>query len=224
MTPAFQHAKQQLFQPFRFGQWVRLAVVGFFAGELGSGGGNFGGPQGHHGSQNAGGMPHIDPALLAGIVVILIVAAVILVPLFIYLNSMMRFVLFDSVVAKECRIREYWSRRRRPGFRYFVWQIIFLVCFLAALAILVGLPALIALAAGWLQHPREHLLPLILGGIVLFFVFAALIISVMVVAVMTKDFVIPQMALEEISAVEGWRRLWPMLKAEKGGYLGYFGM
>jgi hypothetical protein len=32
------------------------------------------------------------------------------------------------------------------------------------------------------------------------------------------------MALEEISALEGWRRLWPWLKAEKGGYAGYIGM
>ncbi len=41
---------------------------------------------------------------------------------------------------------------------------------------------------------------------------------------MTKDFVVPQMALEEISAIEGWRRLWPQIKAEKGGYAAYMGM
>ena len=32
------------------------------------------------------------------------------------------------------------------------------------------------------------------------------------------------MALEDISAFEGWRRLLPMLKLEKGGYAGYLGM
>ncbi len=42
--------------------------------------------------------------------------------------------------------------------------------------------------------------------------------------VLTKDFVVPQMALEEIGAIEGWRRLWPMLQAEKGGFAGYIGM
>jgi hypothetical protein len=41
---------------------------------------------------------------------------------------------------------------------------------------------------------------------------------------MTKDFVVPQMALEDISAIEGWRRLWLWLKADKGGYAGYIGM
>ena len=42
--------------------------------------------------------------------------------------------------------------------------------------------------------------------------------------VLTKDFVVPQMALEDIGAMEGWRRLWAMIKAEKGGYAGYIGM
>jgi len=32
------------------------------------------------------------------------------------------------------------------------------------------------------------------------------------------------MALEEIGPIEGWRRLWPQIKAEKGGYAGYIGM
>jgi hypothetical protein len=128
------------------------------------------------------------------------------------------------VVAKQCRIREYWGRRTGPGFRYFLWQIGFLICFLIVLAILVGVPLVIALAGGWFKQPREHMLPLILGGIVMFFVFVGLIISMAVVTVLTKDFVVPQMALEDISAVEGWRRLWAMMKTEKGGYLGYIGM
>jgi hypothetical protein len=42
--------------------------------------------------------------------------------------------------------------------------------------------------------------------------------------VMTKDFVVPQMALENLSAMEGWRRLWSWLQAEKAGYAGYIGM
>jgi len=37
--PAIEHTKKQLFQPFRLGQWTRLALVGLLAGELGSGGG-----------------------------------------------------------------------------------------------------------------------------------------------------------------------------------------
>jgi hypothetical protein len=58
----------------------------------------------------------------------------------------------------------------------------------------------------------------------LLLVLLALVTVLAVVHVMTKDFVVPQMALENISALEGWRRLWLWLKAEKGGYAGYIGM
>ena len=39
ITPAFQHARQQLLQPFRAGQWAKLGLVGLLAGEMSSSGG-----------------------------------------------------------------------------------------------------------------------------------------------------------------------------------------
>jgi hypothetical protein len=67
-------------------------------------------------------------------------------------------------------------------------------------------------------------LELILGGFLVFLIFAACVLLSLVVHVFTKDFVVPQMALENISAFDGWRRLWKMLQVEKGGYAGYAGM
>jgi hypothetical protein len=232
INPAFQHAKKQLMQPFRIGQWSRLAFVGFLAGELSSGGGcnvpNFQIPQTPSGSHKmwAATPPWMpaNPVLAAALIAAVIIVAITLWLAFAYLNSMMRFVLFDSVINKECRIREYWSRRMRPGFRYFLWQLGFGLCLLMAMTILLGIPAAIALAAGWLNNPSQHLAPLILGGIFLFFVFLALFLCAMLIVVFTKDFIVPQMALEDISAMEGWRRFWGMLKAEQGGYAGYVGM
>jgi hypothetical protein len=68
------------------------------------------------------------------------------------------------------------------------------------------------------------MLPLILGGIVLSFVFLAFMVAAGVVTVFTKDFVVPQMALENITVIEGWQRLLGMMKVEKGAYAGYIGM
>jgi hypothetical protein len=144
--------------------------------------------------------------------------------LFLYANSVMRFVLFDSVVAKQCRIWESWTRRQGPGRRYFVWQILLMLSWIVGLTILIGIPAGFAFAVGWLKAPKEHLIPLILGGMALFFVVAIFVIAQLLVHVMSKDFVVPQMALEGISAIEGWRRLLPQIKAEKGGYAAYIGM
>jgi len=229
ISPAFQHTRQQLFQPFRIGQWVRIALVGLLAGELSSGGGcnsiqfptntsggihRFAGPA----------LPNIPPGMLAALVGFLVVFGILFWFLWIYLNSVMRFVLFDTVIAKECRIRRGWSARQRPGQHYFLWQLLFFFAFPLSLALLVGLPVLFGFALGWFKEPKQHLVGLILGGMALFFVFFAVLVVWLVVHVLTKDFVVPQMALEDISAFEGWRRLLPQLESEKGNYAGYIVM
>lgn len=232
---AIDHTKRQLFQPFRLGQWTRLAVVGLLAGELGSGGGlrgsNFRFPQ-HPGPSPhfpapgffGDGFSGIDPALLGGLIAVLVISGLVLAVILMYVSSVMRFILFDSVVAKQCRIRQGWSRRQGAGWRYFLWQLLYLVAMLGGCVVLVGIPLAFAFGMGWLKEPKAHLLPLILGGIVLFFALLIFIVAMTVIFVLTKDFVVPQMALENIGALEGWRRLWPMIKSEKGGYAAYIGM
>jgi hypothetical protein len=229
ISPAFHHTKQQLFQPFRVAQWAKLALVGFLAGELSSGGCNGGSFQLPRQSSSGQrlmdlGLPNVNPALSAALIALLIVLGIVFWILFLYVSSVMRFILFDSIVAKRCEIRRNWSRRHATGLRYFVWQILFLLAMGVGLTVLVGIPAALALAAGWLQAPKQHMIPLILGGMLLFFVVMGFILLSLVVHVMTKDFVVPEMALENISAIEGWRRLLPMLQAEKGSYAGYIGM
>lgn len=238
ISPALLHTKKQLFQPFRFGQWAKLAVVGLLAGELGSSSGcnnfNFNNiklPRGDSGrqflqsflqpsfSQPSWNMP--DFALYAGLIAALVAAGLVLGIILMYVSSVMRFILFDSVLAQECRVGEGWSRRQGPGFRYFLWKILYILASLVFFAVVIGIPVALGVASGWFKEPKEHMAPLILGGI--FLVLAILIFSLMaaVVFVITKDFVVPQMALEGIGAIEGWRRLWPMIKAEKGDYVIY---
>lgn len=232
VQPAFRHAKEQLFQPFRFGQWMRLAFVGLLAGEMGSGGGcNFSYPMNtqQRGSQHFAGVawpaPFTNhPALLVGLIVAVIVVSIVLVVIFTYISSVMRFILFDSIVARDCHIRQGWARRKGSGFRLFLWQLLFMLATLAAFSVVIGVPAACAWALGWFADARDHVLGLVLGGLILFFVFLVLLVFVAVVNVMTKDFVVPQMALEDISVMESWRRLWLWLKHDKGGYAGYIGM
>lgn len=229
ITLAFQHTKRQLFQPFRFWQWTRLAIVGLLAGEMGSGSGNVRLPSGINIPQQGGssrhflaqGFPHIDPAIVGGLVAALIIAAFVFIIAMLYISSVMRFILFDSILAKECHIAAGWSRRQGPGWKYFLWHLGFMFVSMACLAILLGVPALFAFARGWFSHPREHLAPLIVTGVIAFFVLLVFFLAAAVVEVLTKDFVVPQMALEGIGPIEAWRRLLPMLEAEKGGYAVY---
>ena len=239
VSPAIEHAKKQLFQPFRFGQWARLAVVGFLTGELSSGG-SCNAPSSFRNSRQGGGsgnVPNIEAALhklaafwhahaalIAGVITAAIVLLFLFGILFAYLNSRMRFVLFDSIITKQCRMGEYWSRRGEVAWRFFIWQLLFGLCSLMASVILIGLPVFIAWAAGWFRKPSDHLLPLVLGGIFVFFVFVALAICTSLVRVFAKDFVVPYMAVEGLTVMQGWERVWAAVKAEKGGYAGYIGM
>ncbi len=228
ISPAFQHTKEQLLKPFRASQWAKLALVGFLAGELSSGGCNSGFQLPTHtgGEQRFVDFtpPNLDPLVYASLIALVIVLAMVFWVLLLYVSSVMRFILFDSVIAKRCELRHGWSRRHRIGLRYFVWQLLFLVTMLVGMTVLIGIPAAAAFAAGWLKDPRQHMVPLILGGMLLFFAVMSFLLIALAVYVLTKDFVVPEMALENISAIEGWRRLMPMLKSEKGGYAGYLGM
>jgi len=251
INPAFRHAKRQLLQPFRFTQWARLALVGLLSGEIGSGGGcntgsSFRWPapppakgsggviHATLGSQLWHAAPHTHvaggtqiarhPLPHAGLLALLIMAGLGFVVLFIYIASVMRFVLFDSVIAKECHIRQGWARHRHHGLRLFGWQMLLMLGTFASIAGVIAIPVASAWALGWFAHPREHVLGLVLAGGLFLMLFFPLLLGLGVVHVMTKDFVVPQMALENVSVMEGWRRLWSWVAAEKLSYVGYIGM
>lgn len=225
ISPAFQHTKLQLFQPFRAGQWAKLALVGLLAGELTTGScGNFNGNFQAPRRPNhflAPSLPKIDPVLFGVLIALLLVFGFLFWIFLLYVNSVMRFILFDSVIEKNCEIRLGWNRRQGPGLRYFLWQILFGLAMFIGFTILIGIPAAFAFAAGWLTKPKDHVAPLILLGIAVFLVLMTLVVISAVVHVFTKDFVIPQMAIENLSAFQAWERLLPMLSSAKGSYFGY---
>src|SRR5215467_13552886 len=112
ISTAFEHTKRQLFEPFRLGQWTRLAIVGVLAGET-VGGCNLSYSSRVPFTPRSGGSQAFMQAALARgpllvlAIGILILLALALVVAFVYVNSMMRFVLFDSVVTGECHIRRF---------------------------------------------------------------------------------------------------------------------
>jgi hypothetical protein len=204
---------------------VRLAFVGLIAGEMGAGSCNFQVPadlrraqaQNLQAPDVLGGQPLL---IVAAITAALLVALMLCVA-FLYASSRMRFVLFDSVVASQCRVRDYWRQRGEPAFHYFLWQLVFGVGALVALFVAIVPPLILAVAAGWFENPGAHLVPLVLGGIGVAFVVIALVITLAVIQVLTKDFVVPQMALEGTTVLEGWKRLRAQILAEKAGYAAY---
>jgi len=229
VSQAFERMKRQLFHPFRWGQWFRLALVGFLAGEMSQGGGcSVRLPLNYISSLPKSNQfqvlwPGRSLLFLIGIA-LLALLAVILAIVLTYVSSRMRFVLFDSIVDGECRIGDSWGRRGGPGFRYFVFQILLSLTALVSLAVLIGFPLLIAAGMGLFRNPSGHILAFVLGTIVVGLIFLIWLIALTLVHVLTKDFVVPQMALDDVSVSEGWNRLLSLMKAEKGGYAAYIGM
>ena len=122
--------------------------MGLLAGELGSSGfnrSNFKLPQ-HSGvpwHPNLGGF---DFAILAALIAVALLAALAIGIILMYVSSVMRFVLFDSIVLRECHIRWNWSRRLGAGWRYFVWKLLYSLLAMAGVAVVVGIPVAVAFA------------------------------------------------------------------------------
>lgn len=241
VQPALQHTRQQLFSPFRWGQWSRLALVGILAAELHVGGCNFGNlgntwPRAPRRSPNEllpsssmpSSFPPFDPRHISehlwqfiGLIVLGIFALVVLGFVFLYISSVFRFILFDSVLRRQCSISEGWRKWHRAGGRFFLWQIVFLISTWLSMAVLVGVPLVLAMAAGWTTDLKEHILRLAIGGIFLFGVLLLFFLAAIVVQVLAKDFLVPLMALENLDFADGWHRLLAMIRLEKGQYLLY---
>ena len=231
VTPAFERAKKQLFQPFRFWRWSRLALTSLLAGEIGSGG-NWGnsanwnapGRAGKHDLFSVAAPPWAQWHDYLPLIAAVLLFGLMLAAIFLYISSVFRFILFDSVLTERVRIREGWRRWQSHGGRFFLWQIGYAAVLLAVLAVVVGLPLLYAWRKGMFSDGGEHWGSFLAGGLLMLFLAGILILAALLITTLTKDFVVPLMALEELSALEAWRRLLPMLKAEMGPYGGYIGM
>jgi hypothetical protein len=232
ISPAFEHTKQQLLKPFSLGQWARIALLAMATGEMSTGGGcnSMNIPSSiptHHGQENfLGATPDflkgIDPALIGALTMVAIIGGIVLLLVWLYVGSISRFVLYDTVVRRHCDMGPAWDRWHRQGMRFFGWQLA-LTFFSLVLAGLMLFPLIIPLihAAKSQQTPGASFFLAFLPFLAVFFVFSLIMLLVMV---LTKDFVVPVMAVDGVGVIEGWRRLIAMMKADAGNYAGYIGM
>lgn len=232
ISPAMETTKRQLFSPFRFGRWARLAVVCLLTGEI-TGGGGWGGPwnvrvprphEGLEGGPGLFGFPAPWPGLpLAALpwIILGLGALVLFLLLFIYITSIYRFILFDSVLHDRCQLQEGWRRWQVQGQSYFLWTIAYMFASLTTIGVAIGAPVVMAWRAGIFKEPERHVGLLVGGGALLLAVFLALLVLSVLGNLFAKDFVVPVMALENVGVLDGWRRVLPMLGAEKGAYSVY---
>jgi hypothetical protein len=232
---AFEHTRKQLSEPFQFRQWLRLAVLGLATGEISSGGGcsNFRGL-----GQLPAHLPHrsdnfleagsglsglgLDPATIATLIIVAIIGFLIAGLVFLYISSVSRFMLFESVLRRHCELGPSWERWQGQGLRFFGWQLALSAISLAVAAMLF-LPLLIPVLAVLRSH-REPDAALLLSFVPMISAFLLFALVMLVIQVLAKDFVIPLMALDDVGVMEGWRRFFAMMKGDPWAYTGYLGM
>jgi len=90
--------------------------------------------------------------------------------------------------------------------------------------VVIAVPFAVAALLGWIAEPRAHVIAIVLCVLLVGTILLALFVTLISVHVLMKDFVIPQMALEQSTVGVGWQRLWDMIKRETGGFAGYLGM
>jgi hypothetical protein len=233
VTPAFRHMVGQMFQPFRLAFWLRMALLGLVTGEFAGEGfrGNvptsFPSKPGTLGGSHGGHVPfpwHTDwftPTHVVHLAIGVAIFFCILTLLVIYINSTLRFVLFDAVLHGDPRILAGWRKWRAQGRKFFVWQVFLVLVGWGLLMLCLVVPLLTLYSnhhIGFWYIDLTAVTVLMLGGLALM----VLGIAISIAAILTKDFVVPMMALEGIGWQEGWQRLFVIARGHVSEYVIYF--
>ena len=219
IQPAIELTKQRLFRPAKYSMWWRIAFLGIFSGEMSSGNGFHFNTMLPSSPSNANHFA-ASPGTIIAFVLSLSALALVLILALMYASSVLRFVLFDAVLNGRYRIREGWRMWRERAIPYFRLQVLTFVALLVGLVIFIGTPLGVIFSRGAFQLKHwdaDSILIAVIGGLLalVWLLCAATFVT------LSKDFVLPMMALEGVNYDEGWRRLLGMMSAEKKSYIFY---
>ena len=222
---------RQMFQPFRFSFWWRMAVLGIFTGEITGGGGGVPGGIPGNGSGGGhpvahpfpGGMGWFTPAHILEIALVFVLFVIFVSLIFVYISSILRFVLFDAVLMGHARIREGWRKWREAGRRFFGWNLALLLIGWMCVVACIFLPAYLLFTSH--HWGFWYIDGTAIGGLALG-VFAMIVagFAMTFATVLAKDFVVPIMALDDVGWQDGWRRFLVIARDHWSEYVLYLVM
>lgn len=228
VDPAMQWVRAMLL-PFRLGTWLKMGLIGWLAGELFGFNAGFRVPAFSGGSSRQTTPPRIPnihwPAQDIVLLIAFVLAMAVLLGLVLtFVYSRFRFVLFDSVITKDVAIGRGWRAYRSQGVRYFGFWLLLTLFFFAGLAAIIGIPLWNAFQQGLFHGGGENLREIVfLFGSMFLGLFLFFLVTY-VASTIAKDFVVPLMALDDLSIGQAISALKKMIKAEPGAFAGYLGM
>jgi len=239
--------------PFSLGRWIRMMVVSLFTGGGGAGGqvasnaGNFGArlagtggfsaPSGGASALaallvavptvsvgaialggpvlQAGGVPQAGAVGVLGIAVLAVIAVVAL--LAILLSPVFEFVLVDAIARDDLRLLRDAGSHLTNGLRLLGFRIGLFAAFVVPPAAVI---AAIVLSGTSVESLAGR--PLILAGVAI--VAVAYVVVYAFVNRFTVEFVVPAMIADGGGVIDGWRRVWPLLRNQPGQTIVYIVM
>lgn len=220
---AFKHANKICFKPFNLSKWFKLGFINMLIGGGGAsgfsfnsgGGGSSTTPSGHTGKapeafNKISAWIKDHQSLFAASIGILVLLFIGFVLFLMWLYSIFNFIFIDNVIKNQASIREPYHKLKPKGWSYFWWAIGFSAIVLSILGITVGVPAVLLI---WL---KPHMAIVILGVIYCIMAFISILVISTIISILTHDFVLPVMYLENVKILAAWKKYIPTLKAHVG--------
>lgn len=221
ISPAIDRTKRYLFQPFEWGTYLKLAAVACITEGL-SANSNFSWNQQSSSSTSVPSTVSFSGAAIALIVIGVLVCIAIGIFLF-YLITRLRFAFFHCLAHQSKLIRPAWRLYGAQAMRFFKASLVVGLIFFC-IFVLVALPFVFGFYR--LYQSSQAGGPFDLGGFFLLFlpffgiVFCLCLIAYAIDAVL-RDFILPHMALENLSFLQSWAAAKTRIGAEKGSFALY---
>ena len=135
-----------------------------------------------------------------------------------YLRSLFRFILVDSLVKREVSLGRAWIALRPLGGSYFRWLASTLAGLVAAFALMVIL-ALPGLQAASASGPGRLLATALLALILALIVLVGLAVALLIM--LTDDLVVPLMYADRLPLPSAWKLLWQKIRADPASFAVY---
>lgn len=200
---------KKLLWPFQWGVWLRIALIALFIG----GGGGFNIPGSSYDDVSdtglaPGSFPDIGMDTL-GLLLIIVGVVLLLALIWMFVGSILQFVFVDCLTSGQVLLTRTFSERSGKGFRLFLFNIalgLIVLLIIAALALLLILPMMGGAPPG----------DALVVSKLLFFLFLMLVllIPLMLISLITTDFVVPVMIRDDCGVLAAWRQVFGILTSE----------
>ncbi|HEX4602429.1 MAG TPA: hypothetical protein VH724_00400, partial [Candidatus Angelobacter sp.] len=157
------------------------------------------------------------------IFVIVLAVAVVLGLILQYLFCRFRFILFDSIISGEPVIGRGWRNYASQANRYFGFWLVYRLVNWGVMVLIIGMPLWRAYKSGVFNG--ENSLPAffaVIASIALGALAAAIVFAI--VSTVAKDFVMPVLALDDLTLGDAWSAVGRVVASEPGAWAGYMGL